>query len=120
MMQYPYYPYQIQNAQPQQAQNGIVTLHSEDEALRYPVAPGNSMTFKIEGQPIVIEKTMGLSQLDSPRIERFRLVKEDAPDIKPTEYALAEDVKRLESELEELRASLTKRTARKKGEGDDE
>lgn len=53
---------------------------SEDMARTYPVAPGNCVTFKIEGKPIVMEKSMGFSQLEAPRIDRYRLVREeDAP-----------------------------------------
>jgi hypothetical protein len=49
-------------------------------ARSYPVAPGNCVTFKIEGKPIVMEKSMGFSQLEAPRIDRYRLVREeDAP-----------------------------------------
>ena len=125
MMPYPYYPYlqygntQIQNTQ--QVQSGFVTVHSEEEALRYPVALGNSMTFKIENQPIVIEKTMGTSQLDSPRVERFRLVKEDAPEEKPAvTYALAEDIVRIDAELKEIRSMLPKKPVKKKEDSEDE
>lgn len=70
--------YQQQN---QQMQNGgFMVVPSEDMARTYPVAPGNCVTFKIEGKPIVMEKSMGFSQLEAPRIDRYRLVREeDAP-----------------------------------------
>lgn len=65
----------------QQIQNGgFMVVPSEDMARTYPVAPGNCVTFKIEGKPIVMEKSMGFSQLEAPRIDRYRLVREeDAP-----------------------------------------
>lgn len=71
--------YQQQNQQ--QIQNGgFMVVPSEDMARTYPVAPGNCVTFKIEGKPIVMEKSMGFSQLEAPRIDRYRLVREeDAP-----------------------------------------
>lgn len=83
----PYYPqnyYQPQTPtsqnqipQTQQMQSGgFVVVPNEDVAINYPVALGNCVTFKIEGKPIVIEKSMGFSQLESPKIERYRLVKE--------------------------------------------
>jgi hypothetical protein len=50
---------------------------TEEFAFNYPVGMGNCVTFKVEGKPIVIEKSMGFSQLESPRIERYRLIKED-------------------------------------------
>ena len=62
--------YQIQNG-------GLVSISNEDEARKYPVAPGNSVTFKDENAPYVYTKTMGFSQLDRPLFEKFRLVKED-------------------------------------------
>lgn len=66
------------STQPQQIQNGgFIVARSENEVLNYPVAPGNCVTFKIEGQPIVMEKSMGFSQLEAPHVERYRLVKEE-------------------------------------------
>lgn len=64
--------------QPTQIQNGgFISVRSENEVMNYPVAPGNCVTFKIEGQPIVMEKSMGFSQLEAPHVERYRLVKEE-------------------------------------------
>ena len=61
----------------QQSQNYYIGIGSEAEARNYPVAYGNSVTFKDENAPYIYIKTMGLSQFDSPTFERFRLVKED-------------------------------------------
>lgn len=72
----PYYPFYGQQNQQMQS-NGLVSVRSIDEALRYPVAPGNSVTFKDETAPYIYTKTMGFSQLDRPIFERFRLIKED-------------------------------------------
>lgn len=86
-MPYPFYqPYQAygqqlyqQNVQPaQQVQtNGIITVRNKEEALNYPIAPGNSLTFKNETAPYIYTKTLGFSQLDQPVFEVFRLEKED-------------------------------------------
>lgn len=80
-----YSPPQQQN-QPQPQQNsqqiqhsGFVLVQSEQEARAYPVAPGNSITFKDETAPYCYVKTMGFNQLDRPTFERYRLVKEDMP-----------------------------------------
>lgn len=78
-----YNPYQYQQTynQPatQQIQNGgFVSVRNEMEAMNYPIAPGNSITFKDETAPYVYTKTMGFSQLDRPIFEKYRLVKEDA------------------------------------------
>lgn len=69
-----------QSQQPiqQQIQNGgFVSVHNENEARNYPIAPGNSVTFKDENAPYVYTKTQGFSQLDRPVFEKYRLVKEE-------------------------------------------
>lgn len=79
---YPMGNYQ-QQAQPQQIQNGgFITVPSEDVIPTYPIALGNCVTFKIEGQPIVVEKTRGFSQFEAPVIKRFRLVEEEKEVVK--------------------------------------
>lgn len=63
---------------PQQMQSGgFMSVRTEQEARNYPVAPGNVMTFKIENQPYVCEKSQGFSQLEGPIFNKYRLVKED-------------------------------------------
>ena len=48
--------------QPQDIQNGgFVSVPNEEIVNSYPVAPGKCVTFKIEGQPIVMEKSMGFA-----------------------------------------------------------
>lgn len=86
-MAYPYFQYpnynQMYYQQPQQQstpqiQNGgFVMVKDINEASRYPVAPGNSVTFKDENQPYIYTKTLGFSQLDQPIFEVFKLVKEE-------------------------------------------
>lgn len=66
--------------QPQQniqQAGGFIPVPSEDVARNYPVAPGNSVTFKNENAPYVYTKTMGFSQLDRPIFEKYKLVRED-------------------------------------------
>lgn len=83
-MAYQYYPnfyqpqaQQMPQAQPQQA-SGFVSVRSEAEARNYPVAYGNSVTFKDETSPYIYTKTMGFSQLDRPIFDKYKLVKEEA------------------------------------------
>jgi hypothetical protein len=89
-MGYPYYQNYPQNYQQypqiqQSTQNsnqfgGFVSVRGEAEARNYPVAPGNSVLFRDETSPYIYSKTMGYSQLDTPRFDKYRLVKEeDAP-----------------------------------------
>lgn len=75
-----YYPNYQQNVVPQQnvaSQSNTMAIATEEEVLKYPVAPGNSIPFKIDGQPLIIEKSMGTSQFDSPKYKRYRLIEED-------------------------------------------
>lgn len=83
---YPSYYPQMQNmyaAQQQQPSGqqirsgGIVSVASEDEARRYPVAPGYTVTMRDETGPYLYEKTMGYSQLDQPIFRKARIVFED-------------------------------------------
>ena len=101
---------QYQNQQSQQTlQNGgFVLVPNEDVALNWPVAPGNCVTFKIQNEPLVIEKSMGFSQLENPKIERYKLIKEESEDaIKSLpQYALQEDYMSLKSELSSLREDM--------------
>ena len=107
----------------QQIQNGgFMLVANEDIARSYPVAPGNCVTFKIEGKPIVMEKSMGFSQLEAPRIDRYRLVREeDAPNEQnlpqnaPKENSMENEtinelkgqIKALNEEMEELKKRLS-------------
>lgn len=131
---------QMQNAQQQSQQmqqhtiqqSGFVLVPSEQEARNYPVAPGNSVTFKDENAPYCYVKTMGFNQLDRPTFERYRLVKEDSPVTaqnaptsansanvdKNASYALKSDLTAIWSELdaleEKVKAQTEKKPAKKK------
>jgi hypothetical protein len=126
---------QMQNAQQQSQQmqqptiqqSGFVLVPSEQEARNYPVAPGNSVTFKDENAPYCYVKTMGFNQLDRPTFERYRLVKEDSPvaaqkaptsadsaeGSKDTAYALKSDLAEIWSELDALKEKVKAQTERK-------
>lgn len=133
-MPYPYYQYptynqmlyqQMQNSQPQnmqqtpQIQNGgFVIVKDINEAMNYPVAPGNSVTFKNENQPYIYTKTLGFSQLDQPIFEIFKLIKEDnnlksneiinetTQDIPVVEYFSIGDGETLKNEVDCLKAEI--------------
>ena len=126
---------QMQNAQQQSQQmqqptiqqSGFVLVPSEQEARNYPVAPGNSITFKDENAPYCYVKTMGFNQLDRPTFERYRLVKEDSPvtaqnattsansaeGSKDTAYALKSDLTAIWSELGALKEKVKAQTEKK-------
>lgn len=98
-------------AQPQaQIQNsGFVSVHSEAEARNYPVAHGNSITFKDENAPYVYVKTMGFSQLDRPTFERFKLVKEDAEQTQEQPLSVIGDnsiVEEIKGDIEAIKGDI--------------
>ena len=77
-MQNMYSAAQQQQPAPQQIRSGgIVSVANEDEARRYPVAPGYTVTMRDENGPYLYEKTMGYSQLDQPIFRKARIVFED-------------------------------------------
>ena len=149
--QYPYYPqYQYQNypAQPMsqpvqqtvqqqpvqqttpQIQNGgFVSVHDEDEARSYPVAPGNSVTFIDENGQYCYTKTQGFSQLDRPQFVKYKLIREDESVVsqahvqEENKYALKDDLEAIAAQIKELRSDVdalyVKKPARKKEEADD-
>ena len=116
-----------QNQQQQIQQTGFILVRSEDEARKYPVAPGNSITFKDESSPYCYVKTMGFNQLDSPIFERYRLVKEEAPqdtntgvkigdkekEDKYIDYVTKSEFDTLKSDVEALKRELAKKTTKK-------
>lgn len=117
---------QNQQTQPQIQNGGFIQVHNEDEARNYPIAPGNSVTFKDENAPYVYTKTMGFSQLDRPIFEKYRLVKEDdmptqnppvsaeiAQQTNNIDYALKTDLTALQAEIDALKQRIEELTAKK-------
>ncbi len=128
-MAYPYNPYfqnqmqlgQVQQNLPQVQQSaqvtqnaGFLSVRSEAEARNYPVAYGNSVTFKDETAPYIYVKTMGFSQLDRPTFEKYRIVKEDAP-VENAEQVTepkvevkdhAEDIEKIKGDLVNARVDI--------------
>lgn len=104
-----------QAAQPQSysdksaIQNGFISVRTVEDARNYPVAPGNSITFKIENSPYLCTKTMGFSQLDQPRFEMFRLIREEdaaGREVITEEYALKTDLNSIEERLSEVEKAI--------------
>ena len=123
---------QAQNT-PQIQQSGFILVRSEEEAKAYPVAPGNSVTFKDETRPYCYVKTMGFSQFDRPTFERYRLVKEDEPETMQSapkndenskggehiDYVTKHDLDGIWDEIEALKAKMSKKSRKIIGEDDE-
>lgn len=97
---YPQMQQAVQSQQPQSG-NGFVSVRSEAEARSYPVAYGNSVTFKDENAPYIYTKTMGFSQLDRPIFDKYKLVKEE-----PSENVQADIVPSMSEEMEKVRKDI--------------
>lgn len=114
-------PQQIQPMPQAQApqQRGFIRVQNEQEARTYPVAPGNSVTFIDENAPYCYTKTMDFSQLDRPKFEKYRLVKEEdehapeAPQESVVAFASQAEVDALRATVDELMAKVTRLTARR-------
>lgn len=110
-----YQQYQQYQQAPQTIQNGgFVSVRSAQEAFNYPVALGNSVTFKDETAPYIYVKTRGFSQLEEPVFEQFQLVKVDnsqkvaeSAQITSTEYALKSDLLALQQEIDLLKKKVS-------------
>ena len=107
-MNYPYFNNFSQMMHPQQIQGGgLVVVKSIEEAMNYPVAVGNSVTFKIENAPVVCEKSQGSSQFEAPRFEIFDLVKrESAPVVETNSDDFRSELEKLKAEVERLRTMI--------------
>ena len=101
-MQNMYTPQQ-QPVQQQIRSGGIVSVANEDEARRYPVAPGYTVTMRDENWPYLYEKTMGFSQLDQPIFRKARIVFEDDAKI-PEKPEEPEEPPKVYAELKQLEA----------------
>lgn len=104
---YPNYP-QPQTANlTQNTQNpqngGFVSIPSAEMVYSYPVAMGNCVTFKVEGKPIVMEKSMGFSQFDAPRIKKYRLVEETDTDKVESEAGVdLSEIEKIKSDIKDI------------------
>ena len=97
---------QSQQAQqtPQIQDGGFITVPNEETVYSYPVAIGKCVTFKIEGKPIIMEKSMGFSQFDAPKIDKYRLVKEEFE--KSEETVDLSDMDKIKSDIREIWGKL--------------
>lgn len=128
------YNQQSQVQLPQIQNGGLVSVHNEMEARNYPVAIGTSITFKDENAPYIYNKTMGFSQLDVPKFDKYRLVKEDTSEQTQTmqngsetakdDNFIIEDLKSkidmLENEIEDIKKKISTKTSTKKKEVEDD
>ena len=108
---------QVSGPVQQAASNGFVRVQNEEEARRYPVAPGGSVTFIDDNSPHCYVKTVDLSPMSAPVFKRFRLVEEETPTtaqngdisnvpekgIDLSAYAKIDDIRALRADIDRLR-----------------
>ena len=93
------------SAQPQIRSGGIVSVANEDEARRYPVAPGYTVTMRDENSPYIYEQTMGFSQLEQPIFRNARIVfEDDTPKQPPKQEKAADPPQPVYAEMSQLEA----------------
>lgn len=96
-------------AQPQIQNGGFVCVPTIEDAKNYPVAPGNVVTFKIEGMRVLAEKSLGWSQFATPEFRLYKLVEEDVPEESTAplpEYALKSDLDEINDYLADLQEQV--------------
>ena len=54
----------------------VMRLPTVKDAMEYPIAPGNGLTFFIENEPYICCKTLGNTGLEQPRFRKWRLTEE--------------------------------------------
>jgi len=73
-------------APPAPIQNNVVTVRTKEEALYYPVGPGNSVIFRKEDGSSMYTKTMGYSTTEQPIFEEFIRVQPEEIQNETTDY----------------------------------
>ena len=103
---------QMPNVQ-QTINSGFVRVQSEEEARRYPVAPGGSVTFIDENAPYCYTKSVDFSQLDRPTFKKFRLVeetgepqKQEEPPKEQVNFATVADFETLQKNYSDLKSEI--------------
>ena len=70
-------PISQQQPQPQQQATGaLIPVPDEEFARSYPVAYGQSVSFRDETKPYIYTKTMGFSQMEPPIFKKYKLAEE--------------------------------------------
>lgn len=99
---------QPQTMQPTYQPLMLLRVHSEEDARAYPVQFGNSVSFIDEESKYIYTKTMDSSQLDRPKFEKIRLIKEEdvqqeqeqsTKETKNTDYITREEFEQRISEI---------------------
>ena len=107
---------QVQTPQMSNTRIGLIPTPSEQYARDFPVALNDSVTFIDEKLPYIYSKTMGSSQLEQPRFEKYKLVKveDEQPSIPiqaeqhevQEEFVTKSEFDKIQSEIKNLKATI--------------
>lgn len=97
---------QMQAAQMPQGEM-LIPVKSDEEVIRYPIAPGNSLSFRSVTEPYIYTKTL-TSQFSQPVVEKYRLVKEDANAEPKVVYATKDELDAVAAKVAELMRGAVK------------
>ena len=107
-----YSPYLYNQMQQQTQVQSFVPVSGEHEARSYPVAYGNSVTFKDETAPYLYTKT-AISQMEPPIFKKFRIVEEmpqnavqNVQEVDLSGYVTKAEFEALQKELKALQEAL--------------
>lgn len=89
-----------QQSVPQIQNSGFISVPNEEVARNYPVAHGNSVTFKDENAPYIYTKTMGFSQLDRPVFDKYKLIREEE------ESPVIDEIPKNNEELDKIKSDI--------------
>lgn len=83
--------------------NTLIRVKSEAEMLNYPLAPGVSGLFYDENAQVLYSKTMDISQLGGPKVEKYKLTKVEMEGQPPEpQYATVNDLLAVREDLIKL------------------
>lgn len=104
---------------PTPPQNNFVTIRSKEEALYYPVGPGNSVIFRKEDGSNIYIKTMGYSTTEAPIFEEFERVQDTTKNQNETPDFMSE-IDKIWSEINALKNRQYKpKNEKRREDGDD-
>lgn len=99
-----------QTVQPEQthlAKGEYFIVPSEDVARNYYVATGNSVTFICPPSQQFFIKKAGKSPIESPKFERYRLVREEDPPAQPVAAPAPAPVYATKADIDAIRNDMT-------------
>ena len=85
----------------------LIPVKGDEEVIRYPIAPGNSLSFRSVTEPYIYTKTL-TSQFSQPVVEKYRLVKEDANTAPKVVYATKDELDAVAAKVAELMRGAVK------------